>query len=154
MKDNLQAVIFLIKFSIGICIICFFALLFGTEIQSWVSPPSVNTPLSIPEEEAQKEDVEEGIHLATGLIFAEGFNEVRANCTGCHSAKMITQNRATREGWEQMIDWMQRTQGLWELGERQEPILAYLAQHYAPEKVGRRAPLNVEEIDWYVLELE
>ena len=53
-----------------------------------------------------------------------------------------------------MIDWMQATQGLWELGDNEPIILDYLATHYAPEEVGRRANLDVEEIGWYILELE
>ncbi|MEN0051765.1 MAG: monoheme cytochrome C [Bacteroidota bacterium] len=98
--------------------------------------------------------VKDGIHLATGLVYAEGFEIVRASCTTCHSAKLVTQNRATRAGWEQMIDWMQATQGLWELGTLEPIILDYLATHYAPEDIGRRANLEPEEIAWYILELE
>lgn len=104
-----------------------------------------------------KEDselVENGIHVATGLVYAEGFDLVRATCTGCHSAQLITQNRATRSGWESMIRWMQRTQGLWELGSQEAPILDYLAAHYAPSEVGRRANLDIEAIEWFVLDLE
>ena len=41
--------------------------------------------------------VEDGIHLATGLIYADGFETVRKNCTACHSGKLVTQNKATRE---------------------------------------------------------
>lgn len=99
-------------------------------------------------------EIENGIHVPTGLIYAEGFDLVRSTCTGCHSAQLITQNRATRTGWQSMIRWMQKTQGLWELGDNEGPILDYLATHYAPEEVGRRANLDVEAIEWYVLELE
>lgn len=102
---------------------------------------------------ANTDQVIDGIHVATGLIYAEGFDLVRNTCTGCHSAQLITQNRATRSGWQSMIRWMQRTQGLWELGANEGPILDYLATHYAPEEVGRRANLDVEAIEWYVLDL-
>jgi len=71
-----------------------------------------------------------------------------------HSPKLITQNRATRAGWKQMIDWMQETQGLQDLGEHETAILDYLAKHYAPEEEGRRRNLNMEEVEWYVLEGE
>jgi len=67
---------------------------------------------------------------------------------------LVTQNRATREGWKEMIIWMQATQGLQDLGENEKPILDYLAKHYAPEELGRRANLNVDEIEWYILELD
>lgn len=100
------------------------------------------------------EGVIDSIHIETGLVYADGFELVRSQCTACHSAQLITQNRATREGWEQMIRWMQETQGLWQLGEKEAPILDYLATHYAPEKNGRRANLDVEAIEWYILETE
>ena len=100
------------------------------------------------------ERIENGIHVATGLVYAEGFEIVRGTCTACHSAKLVTQNRATREGWLQMIRWMQETQGLWELGENEKIILDYLSKHYAPEEIGRRANLDIAAIEWYILESE
>lgn len=74
---------------------------------------------------------------------------VVANCTGCHSGKLVTQNRATREGWTNMIRWMQRTQNLKDLGADEQKILDYLTKNYAPAEQGRRAGLVVEE--WYKL---
>lgn len=105
---------------------------------------------------AESEDfdrVENGIHVQTGLVFAEGFAEVRGTCTACHSAKLVTQNRATRAGWKEMIRWMQKTQGLWNLGNQEPIILDYLAKHYAPAEVERRPGLDVAAIEWYILEL-
>ncbi|MEM1322908.1 MAG: hypothetical protein AAGG75_21770 [Bacteroidota bacterium] len=96
--------------------------------------------------------IENGIHLRTGLIVAEGFELVKGTCTTCHSAKLVIQNRASRQGWKDMIRWMQQSQGLWELGESEERILDYLAKHYAPEAIGRRRALEIAE--WYVLEEE
>lgn len=98
--------------------------------------------------------IENGIHIRTGLAAGKGFEIVNATCTACHSAKLVTQNRATREGWQDMIRWMQRTQGLWELGENEPIILDYLAEHYAPEAIGRRANIDVTEVEWYILNLE
>ncbi|MCH7398773.1 cytochrome C [Belliella sp. DSM 107340] len=84
-----------------------------------------------------------------GLVEGEGLQLVLANCTNCHSAKLVTQNRFTREGWIQVIRWMQETQGFWELGENEDAIVDYLSTHFAPEAQGRRMPLEVE---WYSLE--
>lgn len=95
-----------------------------------------------------------GIHVQTGLIYGEGFDIVRGTCTACHSAKLVTQNRATREGWTEMIRWMQAKQGLWDLGANEPVILNYLAKNYAPEEMGRRPNLDVEAIEWYVLDLD
>lgn len=91
----------------------------------------------------------DGIHVATGLVFDEGFVQVKASCTSCHSPKLITQNRADREGWKKMIVWMQETQNLWDLGPNEDVILDYLAKHYAPENKGRRA--NLSNVEWYDL---
>jgi hypothetical protein len=92
----------------------------------------------------------DGKDAVTELVIGEGFEIVRANCTGCHSSDIILQNRFTREGWKAKIIWMQETQGLWDLGENEPLILDYLAKHYAPEAPkGRRIPLK--DIEWYEL---
>ncbi|MEP1470530.1 MAG: hypothetical protein ABJK20_15685 [Halieaceae bacterium] len=77
----------------------------------------------------------------TGLVIAPGFDVVSVQCTVCHSASLVTQSRASRAGWENMIRWMQETQGLWPLGEQEGLVLDYLAQYYGPQSQGRRAPL-------------
>ncbi|QTN40025.1 monoheme cytochrome C [Cryomorphaceae bacterium] len=97
------------------------------------------------------EKIEEGIHVATGLVYDERFEIVRASCTACHSAKLITQNRMSRENWKKTIVWMQETQKLWDLGPNEDKILDYLAEYYAPKDFGRRKNLDIEE--WYMLEL-
>lgn len=100
--------------------------------------------------EAPMPEFENGIHIATGFKEGENLQLVINNCTSCHSAQMVTQNRATRDGWLTMIRWMQETQNLWDLGESEPLILDYLAKYYAPEAAGRRQPLT--NIDWYELE--
>lgn len=101
-------------------------------------------------EEVDLSGVVNGIDTLTGLAFDDSFEIVRANCITCHSSKLITQNRATREGWKGMLDWMRETQNLHDLGDNEGPILDYLAKHYAPENKGRR--LNLEDVEWYILE--
>jgi len=96
------------------------------------------------------EEPVDSLDVATGLVIGDGMNLVIGHCTGCHSAELITQNRATREGWIKVIRWMQETQNLWDLGESEEAIVSYLAKHYAPEHTGRRLPLT--DIEWYELE--
>ncbi len=44
----------------------------------------------------------------TGLVIAPGYDLVKVQCTVCHSAALITQSRATRTGWLDMIRWMRR----------------------------------------------
>ena len=94
--------------------------------------------------------IENGIHVRTGLIDGEGLMTVVSNCTSCHSAKLLTQNRMTAERWNETIKWMQETQNLWDLGDNQEIIVKYLTTYYPYKKKGRRAILT--DIDWYELE--
>lgn len=96
--------------------------------------------------------VVDGIHQQTGLHDDPNLHTIIGACTPCHSAQLITQNRATREGWEGMIRWMQKTQGLMQLGDAEPVILDYLAKYYAPEETGRRKNLDVASIEWYILE--
>lgn len=91
----------------------------------------------------------DGIHKETGLKDAAGLTTVIQNCTNCHSAKLIIQNRMSKADWEKTIDWMQETQNLWDLGSNEEVIVNYLVSNYPIIKKGRRQNLN--EIDWYDL---
>lgn len=84
------------------------------------------------------------IDPGSGLIIDEGWELVRGHCAACHSAKLVTQNRGTRDTWEGMIRWMQETQGLWPLAENESLVLDYLAGNYGPLSVGRRRPLPPE----------
>ncbi|WP_430968485.1 monoheme cytochrome C [Spongiimicrobium sp. 2-473A-2-J] len=96
-------------------------------------------------------EIVNGIHLSTGFVEGKGLVQVIQNCTNCHSAALVTQNRMTREGWVSTIRWMQETQNLWDLGDNEEIIVSYLASYYAPEEKGRRE--NLREIEWYELQL-
>jgi len=107
-----------------------------------------STTASLLSENSDK--IEDGIHLRTGLIEAEGLLAVVNNCTNCHSAKLVIQNRMNKERWISTIRWMQRTQNLWQLGDQEDIIIDYLVANYPPQKKGRRQALN--EIEWYALE--
>lgn len=107
-----------------------------------------NNYVKVPEEDPDR--IENGIHVRTGLIEADGLTEVVTNCTTCHSAQLVTQNRMNKEGWIATIRWMQETQNLWELGANEAIIIDYLVTNYPPEKKGRRQGLK--EVEWYVLE--
>jgi hypothetical protein len=100
--------------------------------------------------EVDEDRIENGIHVRTGLVDAEGLMVVVNNCTNCHSSKLITQNRMNAERWNATIKWMQQTQNLWDLGKNQDIIVNYLVTNYPPKAKGRRAVLT--NIDWYELE--
>jgi len=107
-----------------------------------------DTIVAVPIEE-DEDRIEKGIHVRTGLVEAEGLMTVVNNCTNCHSAKLVTQNRMTTEGWNTTIKWMQETQNLWDLGGNQEIIVNYLVTNYPPIAKGRRMILT--DIEWYEL---
>lgn len=150
----------LINLIIGAFLLCFFTftyLLVGDHLDSWFVEPSIASESQSKSRQSTLDDddrVVDGIHVQTGLAYGEGFDIVRGTCTACHSAKLVTQNRATREGWQQMIRWMQETQGLWDLGDNEPIVLDYLAKYYAPQETGRRANLDVAEVEWFILNLE
>jgi len=75
----------------------------------------------------------------TGLIQANGWLDVKATCTECHSAQMIVQNSGSRSVWKSRIVWMQESQGLGQLSDAQEDtILSYLATNYGQKEATRR----------------
>lgn len=79
---------------------------------------------------------------ATGLLRAGDWELVRANCTACHSARLITQQRGSADHWLKLIRWMQDTQNLWQFPPQTErKIVAYLAHYYPPQADRRRAPI-------------
>ena len=94
-------------------------------------------------------EIENGIHVRTGLKDGEGLMTVVAHCTACHSAQLVIQNRMSKERWNATIRWMQETQNLWDLGDSQELIVNYLVKNYPVYSKGRRE--NLENIEWYEL---
>ncbi len=100
-------------------------------------------------DEEDFDKIENGIHVRTGFIAAQGLTEVVNNCTNCHSSQLVIQNRMNRERWIATIRWMQETQNLWDLGNNEEIIVNYLVTNYPPLKMGRREALT--NIEWYEL---
>ena len=87
------------------------------------------------------------IDTDTGLVTTTGWEDVRAHCGGCHAYSVVTNQRANRDAWLDMIRWMQRTQNLWQIPDEIETrILDYLAENYGPDEAARqrRAPIAQE----------
>ena len=79
----------------------------------------------------------------SGLIVDGDWQLVLANCSGCHSTRLVTQNRMSAAGWTHTIRWMQEKHNLWDLGQNEEKIVAYLEEHYGvPDVPQRRRPLD------------
>ncbi|MGB5626236.1 MAG: hypothetical protein WBM61_10920 [Woeseiaceae bacterium] len=88
---------------------------------------------------------EPGIDPATGFKMSGDWELVRGNCTACHSAKLITQQRGTAQQWLTMIRWMQKKQNLWQFDPGTESrIITYLADNYPPDAAQRRAAIPRE----------
>ena len=88
------------------------------------------------------------IDTDTGLVAAPGWEDVRAHCGGCHAYSVVTNQRANRDAWLDMIRWMQRTQNLWQIPDETETrILDYLGENYGPDEAARpRRALIAEEL--------
>ena len=104
----------------------------------------------LPTEETSLVELDAAKISESGFVSDPGVSQVIQNCTQCHSAKLVTQNRMSREGWQSTITWMQETQNLWDLGDKQEIIVGYLAKNYGPVSKGRRSTLT--NVEWYELE--
>ena len=78
----------------------------------------------------------------SGLKMTGDWETVRANCSACHSTKLITQQRGTAQQWLAMIRWMQKKQNLWEFDpDTESKIISYLAENYPPSAARRRAAI-------------
>ncbi len=130
--QNIKRAIFLLKTLVGVIILLFGVVVFTTLpiFSKYLKPSKEPVVLKV---EEPKEEIVDGVHVATGLIAGEGLEVVIQNCTACHSAKLITQNSMTESGWKSTIRWMQQTQNLWQLGDNEKVILAYLSKNYAPK---------------------
>ena len=81
----------------------------------------------------------------TGLKMTGDWQLVRANCVGCHSARLITQQSGSESHWLGLIRWMQEKQNLWQFEpETEQKIISYLAENYPPQADRRRAPIPPE----------
>ncbi len=119
----------------GITALLFAGLLFAA--CSKEAPPTE----AVPEPEA-KVAAEPVLDPVTGFKMTGDWELVRANCTACHSAKLITQQRGSSEQWLTMIRWMQKKQNLWQFDPAtEEKIITYLADNYPPSDAQRRAAL-------------
>ncbi len=79
---------------------------------------------------------------ATGMKMAENWELVRNHCVICHSPKTFLQQRGTESTWTAVLQWMQKSGGLWKLEPPVEKtIVQYLTVNYGPGGAFRRAPI-------------
>ncbi len=64
-----------------------------------------------------------------------GREETFYTCSACHSFTLVAQQGLTREGWDELIDWMVEEQGMDEPDpETRERILTYLTRWFGPDR--------------------
>ncbi|WP_297695644.1 monoheme cytochrome C [uncultured Eudoraea sp.] len=151
-KQQVKAIYRLMAGLFGLFIVAAIGILLLVSNPDWTRKKATEVEseyVAIPEVD-DFDKIENGIHVRTGLIEADGLMTVVNNCTNCHSAKLVTQNRMNAERWIATIKWMQETQNLWDLGKNEEIIVNYLVTNYPAKKKGRREVLS--NIEWYDLE--
>ena len=125
-RNSIKKVYHLMLTLFGLFFVVAGAILFYTYNPDYfAAEPEIEALVSIPVE-VDEDRIENGIHVRTGFIDAEGLMTVVNNCTNCHSSQIIIQNRMNTERWNATIKWMQETQNLWDLGGNQEIIVNYL----------------------------
>ena len=106
---------------------------------------AATAPVEAPESPVRTATLEPSIDPATGFKMTGDWQLVRGHCTGCHSSKLITQQRGTPQQWLTMIRWMQAKQNLWQFDpDTESRIIAYLAENYPPDDARRRAALPAD----------
>ena len=69
------------------------------------------------------------------FVAEEGATEAHAYCTVCHSGRLVVQQGLTREGWEEVLEYMVEEHGMNPIdGPDHERILGYLSTHYGPDR--------------------
>ncbi|HHG86034.1 MAG TPA: monoheme cytochrome C [Bacteroidetes bacterium] len=132
-----------------IVLIALFGGVLGIAYVQTMPPPLPPQALVDAADEPAGPAIQNGYDVESGLIAKGDYIIVKRSCTSCHSGKLITQNRMSRDSWLTTIRWMQKTQNLSPLGDNEVLILDYLEKYYAPNKKGRRA--NLTNIEWYEL---
>ena len=76
-----------------------------------------------------------GDHEFGLMVEAAGVEETFYACTACHSQMIVVQQGKTRDGWDELLDWMIEEQGMSELDlDERTAILNYLAEHYNTDR--------------------
>lgn len=82
------------------------------------------------------------VDAATGMKMAENWETVRNHCIICHSPQTFLQQRGTESTWTAVLEWMQKSGGLWKLDPAiEKTIIQYLTANYGPGDAFRRAPI-------------
>jgi len=77
----------------------------------------------------------QNIDPVTKLIVDKGLEDVKENCTVCHTGRFIVVNGGNKKFWKYKINLMQKAYGLWDIPkEQKERIINYLTKHYGKKR--------------------
>jgi len=120
----------------------------GKEPVTEKQPGADETPVAVTSAELKADDMPSDnvkIDPVTGFKMNGDWELVRAHCTGCHSFRLVTQQRGTAQQWLAMIRWMQEKQNLWQFDPTTENrIITYLSENYPPDEARRRTAIPHE----------
>jgi cytochrome c len=86
---------------------------------------------------------EEGTPEYGTLFVARGVDTTFYTCSACHSEMIVAQQGLTRDGWEELLEWMVEEQGMSEIEEPDlSEILDYLAANYNVDRPNFPKPRN------------
>jgi hypothetical protein len=72
-----------------------------------------------------------------------GRDETFYTCIACHGTAVIRRSRLTREGWDELMDWMTEKHGMPRLeGTDRRVVVDYLARVFPPDTTQRRRGAN------------
>lgn len=93
-------------------------------------------PISaVPAQEGGGDDAQADVGDVGALYPAEGAGVTYDYCASCHSTMLVAQQGQTREGWDELLEWMVNEQGMEPIPEEdRETILDYLAEHYNTDR--------------------
>ena len=68
-----------------------------------------------------------------GLPRDDGYEDVALYCSACHTLEIVMQQRAGRQRWAHMLDWMTKEQNMPPLPDGDQlRVLDYLAKNFGP----------------------
>lgn len=86
-------------------------------------------------QEGDHDDTQADVGDVGALYPAEGAGVTYDYCASCHSAMLVAQQGQTRDGWDELLQWMVEKQGMQPIPEEdRDTILDYLAEHYNTDR--------------------
>ena len=86
-------------------------------------------------QENGNDDTKTDVGDVGALYPAEGAGVTYTYCASCHSEMLVAQQGQTREGWDDLLEWMVEKQGMQPIPkEDRKIILDYLSEHYNTDR--------------------